>query len=186
MSQRNVKNGLGIDLKDPKSFFSWMISSIDKGLVDSSKLSVLEDLRKKWLIQNRKALEAAGYERDEELDALLDKARAEGEEPGIMNLKVLRTMITYFKNREAGSPVEKSTTTSKVQAKSLFETTENEPGATETVNHKEKGFGKAKTMVPIDDSNDKLALYRDRRMAWSKEDIEAEAANRIAEDFSDD
>ena len=170
----STKNGL----------FDQLLNSINQKF-NRSESSVCEASRKKWLIQNKKALEAAGYERDEELDALLANI-PESEEPGVMNSKRLRTMITYFKNREAGSPVEKSTTTSKVQAKSLFETTENEPGATETVNHKEKGFGKAKTMVPIDDSNDKLALYRDRRMAWSKEDIEAEAANRIAEDFSDD
>ena len=37
MNRKNVKKESGIDLKDPKSFFSWMISSIDKGLgVDSS------------------------------------------------------------------------------------------------------------------------------------------------------
>ncbi len=34
MNRRNAKNGLGINLKDPKSFFSWMIDSIDRALVD--------------------------------------------------------------------------------------------------------------------------------------------------------
>jgi hypothetical protein len=34
MNRKNAKNESGIDLKDPKSFFSWMIDSIDRALVD--------------------------------------------------------------------------------------------------------------------------------------------------------
>ena len=39
MNRKNAKNELGIDLRNPKSFFSWMIDSIDRALVDIQSYS---------------------------------------------------------------------------------------------------------------------------------------------------
>ena len=43
MNQRNVKNGLEIDLKEPPSFFAWIIDSIDKGLGESGSFGQYQD-----------------------------------------------------------------------------------------------------------------------------------------------
>jgi hypothetical protein len=37
VNQRNAKNGLGIDLKEPQSFFAWIINSIDRDLGGSAE-----------------------------------------------------------------------------------------------------------------------------------------------------
>jgi len=43
VNQRNVKNGLEIDLKEPQSFFAWIIDSIDKGLGESGGFGQYQD-----------------------------------------------------------------------------------------------------------------------------------------------
>jgi hypothetical protein len=43
VNQRNVKNALGIDLKEPQSFFAWIISSIDRDLGGNGGFSKYQD-----------------------------------------------------------------------------------------------------------------------------------------------